>query len=272
MNGIVLYNGTSRWNQRPIVAIATGIGKGSGNSKTGELVQIWILSAESDKPSDAYFKSGLSVSVCGDCKHDQFDTCYVNKGMAPNNIYKAWKEGKYPTFNHDEHIKYFTDKKVRFGAYGDPAMVPMEVWNPILAVCKKHTAYTHQWDKDWAQDYRSFCMASVDTVTEYNKARDKGWRTFRIRSAGDTSTFAKEMNCPASEEMGKKKTCFECMACHGGDKNFTIAITVHGTGYKEKRWNEIVAEINRAAAYTQLIPLKISARPYGVKTAHVGIK
>jgi hypothetical protein len=42
-NGIVIYRGPSILDGSPIVVIATGLGSGSSNRKTGALVQTWIL-------------------------------------------------------------------------------------------------------------------------------------------------------------------------------------------------------------------------------------
>lgn len=274
MNGTILYNGPSNFDSKPIVVIATGLTKSSSNSKTGGLVQIYILSDDGDKPSDALFNSGKSTSVCGDCKHDQWGTCYVNIGQGGNSVYGAYKRGTYPKYDPAIHGEVFKDKLVRFGTYGDPAMVPMSVWKPILKQVKNHTAYTHQWNKSWASDYKSFCMASVDTQAEYDSAKSMGWRTFRVRpqSQAKESTNKRETMCPASEEMGYRLQCSDCMLCHGGDSKVDVVIAVHGTGYKSRRFNEIMDKINNGDAYDKLIPLKISARPSGITTAISGVK
>lgn len=274
MNGTTLYNGPSNFNGKPIVVVATGLKRASSNSKTGSMIQVYILSAENDKPSDAVFKTGRSSSCCGDCKHDQWNTCYVNVGQGANAVYGGWQRGIYPTYDVKKHGEIFKDKLVRIGTYGDPAMVPMKVWKPILKQAKNHTAYTHQWDKTWAQDYKSFCMASVDTKNEHDKAKSMGWRTFRVRpeSEVENKPFKRETVCPASEEMNKRKKCEDCMLCHGGDSKVDVVIAVHGTGYKSKRFNEIMAEINRSASYDKLIPLKIQGRPHAEKSALQGVK
>ena len=274
MNGTILYNGPSNFNGEPIVVIATGLKAGSANSKTGNLIQIYILSDDGEKPSDALFKSGKSTAVCGDCKHDQWGTCYVNIGQGGNAVYGAYKRGNYPVYDAAEHSHVFKDKLVRFGTYGDPAMVPMSVWEPIIKLCKNHTAYTHQWGKAWAAEYKSFCMASVDTKAEYEQAKSMGWRTFRVRpeTQVDEKPLKRETVCPASAEMEKRKQCSDCMLCHGGDSRVDVVIAVHGTGYKSRRFNEIMDRVNNGEAYDKLIPLKISARKHGLTTAQSGVK
>lgn len=274
MNGTILYHGPSNYNNEPIVVIAVGLKQASANSKTGNLIQVYILSDDNEKPSDALFKSGKSTSVCGDCKHDQWGTCYVNIGQGGNAVYGAYKRGSYPVYNPKKHAELFKDRLVRFGTYGDPAMVPMKVWKPILKLAKNHTAYTHQWNKPWASEYKSFCMASVDTKVEHQNAKAMGWRTFRVRPESEVSEkpLKRETVCPASEEMNKRKQCSDCMLCHGGDSKVDVVIAVHGIGYKSKRFNEIMEEINKGNSYDKLIPLKISARPLAKTTALQGVK
>lgn len=273
MNRTTLYRGPSNFNGKPIVVIATGLTKGSKNSKTGDMVQIYILSDE-EKPSDALYNSGNSTSCCGDCKHDQWGTCYVNIGQGGNSVYGAYKRGNSPMYDPAKHGDVFKGKIVRFGTYGDPAMVPMKVWEPILESCVGHTAYTHQWGKKWAEPYKKFCMASVDTQAEYDQAKALGWRTFRVRpqSQADDATNKRETVCPASEEMGYRTKCEKCLLCHGGNSKVDVVIAVHGTGYKSRRFNDIMKLVGKGEDYSELIPLKISARPNGLTTAASGVK
>lgn len=274
MNRVTLYRGPSNYNKQPIVVIATGLTKGSKNSKTGDMVQIYILADTGEKPSDALYKSGNSTSCCGDCKHDQWGTCYVNVGQGGNMVWGAYARGNSPMYNRKKHGDIFKDKIVRFGTYGDPAMVPMKVWNPILDQCAGHTAYTHQWNKAWAKPYQSFCMASVDTQAEYDNAKALGWRTFRVRPQSEAynPTNKRETVCPASEEQGYRKQCETCLLCNGGNAKVDVVIAVHGTGYKSRRFNNIMELANKGEEYSQLVPLKISARPNAITDALTGVK
>ena len=181
--GVILYAGPSLWDDTPIVAIATGLKSASANRKTGDLIQVWILSDAGESPCNARFKSGRSASICGDCKHDRSDTCYVNVGQAPQAVYNAYKRGSYPIYNAAQHSQQFSGRNLRLGAYGDPAMVPLSVWCDIVPLVKAHTAYTHQWSKDYAQEYKRYAMASVDSQAEYLEAKRLGWRTFRVHTA-----------------------------------------------------------------------------------------
>ena len=65
-NGYILFEGQSMIDGQDIVMIATGFDKGSKNSKTGSMIQTWILCKDID-PREAN-KLGLDYSICGDCK------------------------------------------------------------------------------------------------------------------------------------------------------------------------------------------------------------
>jgi len=121
------------------------------------------------------------------------------------------------------------------GSYGDPAAVPIETLEPILAVAAGHTGYTHQWAKTIGLAYRDICMASVDTTEQADLALSHGWRYFY--ASPDTHAKRKgEINCPASIEAGQKTQCNNCTLCFGsGDgpgkgsrRTPTVFIVIHG--------------------------------------------
>ncbi len=124
-------NGRMLWQNDRIVAIATGLGRKSQNTKTGGMVQVYILAKEQN-PLDAV-RSGLDRLICGDCKHRSQDggfqgrTCYVNVGQGPRSVWAAWKRNRYPMAQSSEYSELFSGKVVRWGAYGDPAMIPTRV-------------------------------------------------------------------------------------------------------------------------------------------------
>jgi len=124
----------------------------------------------------------------------------------------------------------FANRKVRFGAYGDPAAAPAKLWSDIAKLSDGCTGYTHQWR---TKDLADTCMASVDSVEEAEEASALGYRTFRVTlEQQDKNRLSHEVVCPASEEAGKKLMCFQCMACNGNVKNTKsgIVINVHGNG------------------------------------------
>lgn len=229
-NGFVLFESDA------IAVIATGFGRKSKNPKTGNMIQVWIL-ARHENPVAA-IKSGNDSIVCGDCKHRGINgakrTCYVRVANAPLAIWKAYNSGAYAYLPSDKYSDTFTSRTVRFGAYGDPVLIPVSIVEAIVAVAIGHTGYTHQWLNPAYAAHRSYFMASCDTATEHDLAKSQGWRTFRIRTA-DAPLLSREISCPASEEMGKRTTCENCKLCSGSrinDARKDIAIIVHGAGSK----------------------------------------
>lgn len=85
-NGAIVWDGPSRIDGSPIMAIVTGLRTASANPKTGDMLQTWILRSDMH-PMDA-IKSGADYGICGSCGHrgtyDEFGnpidprTCYVN--------------------------------------------------------------------------------------------------------------------------------------------------------------------------------------------------
>jgi len=233
---LIIYDGPSLLDGKPIVAIATGFDDKSDNEKTGDMIQIWIMRRDID-PILAQ-RLGEDSSICGDCKHRDFGSCYVNIGKSPLAIFRAFHRRSYDYYS-DDIGNPFTNKMVRIGAYGDPTAVPLAIWKDIIDVAKGVTAYTHQW-KTCDPEYKNFCMASVDSIKgymkEYHEAIAMGWRTFRIREDEDNILMENEFACPASEESGKKTTCNKCGTCSGAcpvAKN--PAIIFHNNGVNDYR-------------------------------------
>src|SRR4029077_11268605 len=167
MSGIILYRGPSMLDGAPIVCIATGIeGKGSRNSKTGAMVQTWIL-REDIAPHDAT-RLGLDASICGDCAHrgrivngkNVERSCYVLEHQAPLVVWKAYHRGVYAQATGGELV----DLIVRLGSYGDPAAVPFDIWESALIGSAGHNGYTHQWRH--FPELAAYCMASCDSATD----------------------------------------------------------------------------------------------------------
>ena len=227
--GFVMYSGASVLDGAPIVVIAT---MSTSNVKTGQMVQTWILRADIN-PVEAS-KSGDDSSICGNCVHRHYNegACYVNIGQAPNAVYKGYQRGIYPVFVYDDHAHYFAHRKIRLGAYGDPAAVPVDVWRALASEAKAWTGYSHQWQESRFAELRAYCMASVDNEVEYSAAIAMGWRAFRVRLANQPLA-RHEIACPASEEAGTRTQCVTCRLCAGAAKQAkNIAIIAHGLGAK----------------------------------------
>jgi len=238
-SGIILWQGKSLLDGEHIMVIATGINRKSKNPKTGEMIQTYIL-RQDIKP---IFARRLSEdkSICGDCKHKEHATCYVNLCHGPRAVFAAFHDGSYRKWESGD-IESFRGAYIRLGTYGDPAAVPLEVWDNLAGVAKAITGYTHQW-KTCDQRLKQYCMASVDSIVGYNKeyfqAQLMGWRTFRVRESLDNKLFANEFVCPASKEAGVLTNCKQCGACGGFSqkRKKCPTIIIHGDTM-ELRWRK----------------------------------
>lgn len=246
MAGFVIYRGPSELDGAPIVVIAVlPKTKGKNNRKTGAMVQTYIL-REDVAPTEA-LRTGDDASICGDCKHRPFigGACYVVVCQGPTVVFKGLKRGLYPDALDMASIRTIgAGQLVRLGTYGDPAAVPMYVWQSLCQDATGRTGYSHQWANVSLNTRASLArlvMASADTEDEATRARAMGYRTFRVRAEGDR-VMPGEFQCPASEEMGKRKLCSECTACDGaerGAQKASATIIVHGT--KKNRFINIQA-------------------------------
>jgi len=243
MNGFIIWQGPSEIDGAPIVVIATGIVNGGNNSKTGPMTQIYIL--RSDVAPLHAVALGLDRSICGSCRHrgrpEVVDgklklterTCYVQLTHGPRMVFEALQKGRYATVLDRTAAALLAVRPVRFGAYGDPGAVPVEVWARVLKSVRTSNAYTHLWRE--RPDLASFCMASCDTEEERLEAKALGFRTYRVRPAG-APLMKGEGHCPASDEMASEKNplmqCARCMLCDGNRRSLKvdIAIEAHGSG------------------------------------------
>jgi len=229
-SGYIIYRGASLLDDKPIIVVAI-TGK-SSNSKTGDMVQTYILADNGKSPVESA-KALDDVSVCGDCKHRRGlgGSCYVNLGQGPRAVMDGVIRGIYELSDGYNVSTAVLNRKIRLGTYGDPAAVPAYVWKTLLRNANSHTGYTHQWQNGKADHVKQWCMASVDTPKEAALAKMDGWRTFRVRVADGSLEFSHEMKCPASAEMNKRLTCDTCMACSGGtdSKKASVTIIVHGS-------------------------------------------
>ena len=286
--GIILYRGPSMLDGMPIMVIAPL--ENSTNDKTGDMIPTYIIKTTispimsmTDKARKSNYYS--DYSVCGDCKQRDFGSCYVNYGQAPEQVFGAFHRDGYVSYTPDM-LKYFENKDIRLGSYGEPAAVPIEVWDTICGVASGYTGYTHQWNNpDIDSNLKKYCMASCDTTKEYFKAKEQGWRTFRVRLPL-TSTLNKfgwfpkfvlleqltldnEKICPASKEAGMSSNCAKCKACMGlsADTNKDVCITIHGTDVKIKKFIDGIKCIINKKGWRKEFSIKDRKRVPVVKVA-----
>lgn len=194
-----------------ILLLATGRRRRTENTKTGDMIQTWILHADK-APGAAWFDND-TASICGDCIFQRFmeGGCYVNVHRAPRVVWKAWREGRYESFIGRNLMEYPQGVPIRLGSYGDPAAVPYSILGALASSAPFHTGYTHQW-RTCPAVYRNALMASCDSPDDIAQAQALGYRTFTVSS---TKPAPGHVLCPASKEAGKKLTCAECKACDG---------------------------------------------------------
>lgn len=229
---MIIWQGPSQLDGQPIVLIASGVEHDSPNSKTGAMVQTYILRADMS-PIDAV-RAGADVSICGHCPHRGINgakrSCYVTLMHGPRVVYDAFVRGVYPTVTPLQAQAALAGRRVRLGAYGDPAAVPFKVWATILLHAERVTGYTHQW-RTCDPQFADYIMASCDSEQDELACNAHGYRAFRVRPEG-APKLAGEVICPASTEAGKKTTCYDCGACGGHDSKAraNIVIVAHGSG------------------------------------------
>jgi len=233
-----VWSGESPFNGKPISAVLTNVFRKSKNIKIGDMLQLWILSSELSPVKARALPEG-DESVCGDCclkpsNAPSFkESCYVARRafQAPGNVWRANMGLEVDLHSALDRIRV-VNKPIRFGGYGDPAMVPQEIFESILSSVqdarntKTHTAYTHQQDHSFAGWIKDFAMASTHSLEESEELWNQGWRTFRMTEGPQASKY--EIICPS---FTKGKTCDTCCLCDGkrgyGDNRKSITIPRH---------------------------------------------
>lgn len=240
--GLVLYVGPSMLEPGATIAVIATLE--TSNVKTGEMVQVWIIRIDVN-PVEAT-KTGDDSAICGSCPHRHFNggACYVNVGQAPNAVYKAFIAGKYPTYDAESHEHLLRDRRIRLGAYGDPAAAPYEVMHYLANVGTGHTGYTHQArHPNFDSRFIDICMVSADSPKQAQQWHERGARTFRVAMEGD-AMFDNEIEC-LSDSHGKQ--CIECGLCDGAKRtDESIVITVHGSRASSFKTSTIIPTVEVA--------------------------
>ena len=233
-NTVEVWAGPSRIEGSPLIVLVTGL-RGSTNGKTGDMIQSYIL--RSDMSPLQALRTGNDTAMCGGCVHkaESYDgktwsgrSCYVRVDTAPLGIYRAWARGNVPRVTLSELSSLTRDRPVRLGTYGDPASVPLAVWDAYTAHATMWTGYTHQSANKKLRDVLKYCQISADSVGDALAAQGAGIGSFRVLTEGQ-QPLPFEMVCPASEEAGRAATCATCKACSGLD-GANVVITSHGIG------------------------------------------
>lgn len=207
---MIIYDGPSMLNGKPIVAILSNINNPSVNTKTGDMAQLTAM-PKAIKPSTA-IKTGEDDAVCGDCnrrpstaKANGLKPCYVNP-RASNSIHRAYERGSYNTGTVTQ-----LNKPLRLGQWGEPTAIPYDIVKALADGAPKSTGYTHRWRE--FPEFSSICMASVDSEEERLEANALGFRTYRVRDEG-APLMDGEISCPEADKA-RNIQCADCGLCAG---------------------------------------------------------
>ena len=238
----IIYKGPSLIDRSPIVVLATMGNTSKPNTKTGAMLQTYILVDNGKTPTENN-RTGADYSICGGCEYKGTPNlektsgeaderlCYVKLFHGPRSAHASYQNGGYE--NLTGHLKTSAlgaGRMVRLGTYGDPAAVPSHIWESLLWQAAGHTAYTHQSGIESADVRRDMMMISAGNETEARAAWKEGGRTFRIVKDYSQLVGGFEIPCPADT---KGLSCLACGLCKGAaNGGKSIAIAVHGAGAK----------------------------------------
>jgi len=225
-NTYIIHRGTV--NGQPYFVAASGFTRASDNRKTGDMIQLWIMLENIDPV--AVVQSGLDAStVCQGCPFASGNGCYVNVGQAPLGIYKAARNG-LPEMLPKDYAKFFSGRKVRFGAYGNPTLLPISKVKAIAKASSGWTGYFHNWKSMPAakrEAYNAYFMASTETQTSLELAQSLQLRVFHVSPIQPQNT----VEC-LSDSRGL--TCAQCQLCQGWSKPAkSVWINPHGSTVKK---------------------------------------
>ena len=229
MNGFIVWEGESQLNGEPVVMIVTGVNNPSKNTKTGPMLQVFYL-LQNEHPVVALAEE-TDDAVCGDCPLRR-KVCYVEVGKSVAAVWRAYRNGKYPKLDlrKPNHRKLLVGRKVRLGAYGDPASVPIRQNRRIIIICAGHTGYSHQVHR--FPKLADLVMASADHPIEHEAYQAAGQRTFIVVPEGENPP-EDALEC-LNHSHGIQ--CHDCMLCDGGQGR-NIWIPAHGKGSDNHQWN-----------------------------------
>ena len=214
-----------------IIAIAT---RNSSNRKTGKSVQIWIMDARMH-PSESRNTGADADNQCNGCEFASRNGCYVNDNPL-GAIWRAYQRGSYEFLHMGtrEWYDFFSVPYVRFGAYGNPSHLPLEMIYDISKLAKRITGYFHDWHQmpaTLAKAYGRYFMASTNEKNvEY--AKNLGLRTFTVSD----SAIVNDIECLAD---AKGLTCSECGLCDGNNRRSNLpSVWINPHGYQVRKAKE----------------------------------
>lgn len=177
--------------------------------------------------------------VCGDCPFAvnngaKVSACYTHKYMQYSGFLASLRSisRKHKSFDDipeldnpmmDKIVGMCAGRYVRFGSYGEPTLIPIDLVIRICKVASLWTGYTHQWMRK--PDYADYLMASTHGAVDTVIAETMGWRCF----ASTHERMETMTHCPASKESGFISNCSKCGLCSGtkGKGKKSVNIILH---------------------------------------------
>lgn len=203
---------------------------GSKNAKTGDMIQLWILDATMH-PSESRKSGHDALNQCAGCPLASNNGCYVIDNPLITIAKKHARNGYKPlAIGTPEFTRFFKGRAVRFGAYGNPSLIPLPMVEAIAGLARRWTGYFHDWHvmtPEKAQAYGRYFMASCETKS-WQKAQALGLRTFTTCSTPE-DVKGSGIECLADS---KNLQCAECGLCDGTNRRAgklpSVWIKVHG--------------------------------------------
>jgi len=205
-----------------IQVIATEKGN---NRKIGKAIQIWIV-PRSETVTESRRNGNDAKNQCKGCPLASNHGCYVGSYYVDAIQRSAWAGKKPYAKNKADIVRLVKGKFVRFGAYGNPSMIPLSLVKLIADNASGWTGYFHDWHLmpfKRAQAYARYFMVSCEP-DNYAQAKSLGFRAFVTRDPSRPAP-AGLVDCPSSRGI----TCSDCQLCCGTSKPArSVSIPVHG--------------------------------------------
>lgn len=197
----------------------------SGNRKIGKAVQIWIV-PRNETVTESRRNGNDAKTQCKGCPLASNHGCYVGSYYVDAIQRAAWAVKKPYAKNKADIVRLVKNKFVRFGAYGNPSLIPLSLVKLITKHASGWTGYFHDWPLmsfDKAKEYAKYFMVSCEP-DNYVEAYKLGFRAFVTRDPS-RPVPAGLVDCPSSKGV----TCADCQLCCGTSKPArSISIPVHG--------------------------------------------
>ena len=182
---------------------------------------------------DGFLQPSLTENNCGACPL-RFGGCYTFKFSQAmghkkmiESIIKEYSTLDFPKL--DDNLKqkistmlFLTTKQyIRFGTYGCPTNLPIDLVKDLCKNAKTWSGYTHEWHDTNKAEYLNYFMASAhsnDSLFASELANKFGFRTFETDSTNG-------IYCPSNKGVN----CSDCGLCSGtlGKGKTNIVIDTH---------------------------------------------